>query len=90
MTYQVQFDYEALLKDLGFLASDIPPLLKRLFGERITKAGVYAWFARERMTVERLTQILAIIRLETDRKLDVWKYIKVTKVGSQPPAKRAA
>jgi hypothetical protein len=90
MSYQVQFDYEALQKDLGFLASDIPPLLKGLFGEKITKAGVYAWFAKERMSVERLTQILAIVRLETDRKLDVWKYIKVTREGSRPATKRAA
>jgi hypothetical protein len=79
MTYQVQFDYEALQKDLGFLPADLPPLLKGLFGEKITKAGVYAWFARESMTVERLTQLLAIVRIETDRKLDVWRYIKVTR-----------
>lgn len=90
MSYQVQFDYEALQRDLGFLASDLPPLLKGLFGEQISKAGVYAWFARESMTVERLTQILAIVRLETDRKLDVWKYIKVTKAGGRPATKRAA
>lgn len=89
MSYQVQFRYEALQKDLGFLASDLPPLLQGLFGERITKAGVYAWFARESMTVERLIQLLAIVRIETDRKLDVWKYIKVTRTGARP-IKRAA
>jgi hypothetical protein len=88
MTYQVQFDYEGLQRDLGFLASDIPPLLKSLFGEKITKAGVYAWFAKERMSVERLIQVLAIVRLETDEKLDVWKYIRVSK-GGRSSSKRA-
>ncbi|HZO54868.1 MAG TPA: hypothetical protein VFB63_19330 [Bryobacteraceae bacterium] len=87
MSYIVQFDYEALQKDLGFLPGDLPPLLQGLFGEKITKAGVYAWFARERMTVERLVQLLAIVRIETDRKLNVWKYIRVTRA---PTTKRAA
>jgi hypothetical protein len=86
MPYNVQFDYEALQKDLGFLPSDLPPLLEGLFGEKITKAGVYAWFARERMTVERLIQLLAIVRIETDRKLNIWKYIRVTRASNRRAA----
>ena len=86
MSYTVQFDYEALQRDLGFLPADLPQLLEGLFGEKITKAGVYAWFARERMTVERLIQLLAIVRIETDRKLNIWKYIRVTRA----PLRRAA
>ena len=50
MPYNVEFDYQALQKDLGFLPGDLAPLLESLFGEKISKAGVYAWFARERMT----------------------------------------
>jgi hypothetical protein len=57
----------------------LAPLLESLFGEKISKAGVYAWFARERMTVERLIQLLAIVRIETDRKLNIWKYIRVAR-----------
>ena len=79
MPYNVEFDYQALQKDLGFLPGDLAPLLERLFGEKISKAGVYAWFSRERMTVERLIQLLAIVRIETDRKLNIWKYIHVAR-----------
>jgi len=86
MAYNVQFDYEALQRDLGILPGDLPQHLQGLFGEKITKAGVYAWFSRERMTVERLVQLLAVVRIETDRKLNVWKYIRV----SRAPARRAA
>jgi len=88
MSYEVRFNYEKLQADLGFLPSDLPQLLKGLFGEDITKAGVYAWFARERMTVERLIQILAVVRLEREKKLNIWRYIEVTRADSR--TKRAA
>jgi len=86
MSYSVQFDYELLQRDLGFLPADLPQLLEGLFEKKITKAGVYAWFAKERMSVERLTQLLAIVRIETGRKLNVWKYIKVTRTGHRRAA----
>jgi len=86
MLYTVHFDYEALQKDLGFLPGDLPALLQGLFGEKMSKAGVYAWFARERMTVERLIQLLAIVRIESDRKLNIWKYIRVTRASNRRAA----
>ena len=86
MAYNVIFDYDALQKDLGILPADLPQHLSGLLGEKITKAGVYAWFARERMTVERLVQLLAVVRMETDRKLNIWKYIRVVRA----PGRRAA
>ena len=86
MSYETSFNYEKLQKDLGFLPTDIPALFKGLFGEEISKAAVYAWFARESMTVERLVQLLTIVRIETGRKLDVWKYIE----AKRPAKSRAA
>lgn len=83
MAYEIRFNYEKLQKDLGFLPTDVPRLFEGVFGERISKAAVYAWFARERMTVERLIQILTIVRIETDRKLDIWKYVEVTRPAGQ-------
>ena len=83
MSYQTTFNYKKLEKDLGFLATDVPHLFKGLFGEEISKAAVYAWFARESMTVERLVQLLTIVRIETGKKLDVWKYIEATRPASR-------
>jgi hypothetical protein len=77
MHYQTRFNYERLQKDLGFLLTDIPRLFSGLYGEEISKAAVYAWFARESMSVERLIQLLTIVRIETGKKLDVWRYIEV-------------
>lgn len=77
MSYEPQFKYERLQKDLGFLLTDLPRLFKGLYGEEISKAAVYAWFARESMSVERLIQLLTIVRIETGQKLDLWKYIEV-------------
>ena len=79
MSYTARFNYDRLQKDLGFLATDIPRLFKGVYGEEISKGAVYAWFARESMSVERLIQLLTIVRIETDNKLDIWKYIEVTR-----------
>ena len=76
MAYETGFNYDKLQKDLGFLATDVPRLFKGLFDEDISKAAVYAWFKRESMTVERLVQLLTIVRIETGKKLDIWKYIE--------------
>jgi hypothetical protein len=86
MSYQTRFNYERLQKDLGFLATDIPRLFKGVYGEEISKAAVYAWFARESMSVERLIQLLTIVRIETDKKLDIWKYIEVTRPANSKVA----
>lgn len=82
MAYDIRFNYEKLQQDLGFLPTDVPRLFEGVFGEKISKAAVYQWFARERMTVERLIQLLTIVRIETDRKLDIWKYVEVTRPAS--------
>lgn len=76
MSYETRFNYERLQQDLGFLATDIPRLFKGLYGDEISKAGVYAWFHRESMSVERLVQLLTIVRIETGKKLDIWRYIE--------------
>jgi hypothetical protein len=73
--WAIRFNYKKLQTDLGFLATDIPRLFQSFFGEQISKGAVYAWFARESMTVERLVQLLTVVRLETGRKLDAWDYI---------------
>lgn len=83
MSYSARFNYERLQKDLGFLTTDLPRLFKGLYGEEISKGAVYAWFARESMSVERLVQLLSIVRIETDEKLDIWKYIEVTRPASK-------
>lgn len=86
MSYKAQFNYERLEKDLGFLKTDIPRLFKGLYGEEVSKAAAYAWFARESLSVERLIQLLAIVRIETGKKLDIWKYID----AKRPANSRAA
>jgi hypothetical protein len=86
MPYGTHFNYERLQRDLGFLPTDLPRLFKGLYGEDISKAAVYAWFARESMSVERLIQLLAIVRIETGKKLDVWKYIDVTRPANSKVA----
>jgi len=79
VAYKTNFNYERLQRDLGFLATDIPHLFRGLYGEDVSKAAVYAWFRRESMSVERLTQLLTIVRIETGKKLDIWKYIEATR-----------
>jgi hypothetical protein len=86
MPYTTRFAYDRLQRDLGFLATDIPRLFKGLYGEEISKGAVYAWFARESMSVERLIQLLTIVRVETDKKLDIWKYIEVTRPAGSKAA----
>jgi hypothetical protein len=86
VSYETSFNYEKLQRDLGFLASDIPRLFKGIYGEEISKATAYAWFHRESMSVARLVQLLAIVRIETGKKLDIWKYI----VATRPAGSKAA
>jgi len=86
MSYKAQFNYERLEKDLGFLKTDIPRLFKGLYGEEVSKAAAYAWFARESLSVERLIQLLTIVRIESGKKLDIWAYID----AKRPANSRAA
>jgi hypothetical protein len=69
--------HEKLQRELGFLATDIPLLLRGILGEEINKAAVYAWPAWQGMTVERLVQLLTIVRIKTGAKLDVWEFLDV-------------
>jgi hypothetical protein len=86
MAYEARLNYQRLEKDLGFLKTDIPHLFKGLYGEEVSKAAAYAWFARESLSVERLVQLLTIVRIETGKKLDIWKYID----AKRPANSRAA
>lgn len=86
MAYRVRLNYSRLQKDLGFLTSDVPHLLKGLFNEEVSKAAVYAWFTRENMTAERLIQLLTIVRIETGKKLDIWRYIDARRVADSKAA----
>ena len=87
MTYVVRFNYKRFQRDLGYLVADLPALLKKIYGEDISKAAVYAWFARGKMPVDRLCQLLTIARIETQDKIDVWQYIENSDRSSR---KRAA
>lgn len=86
MSYEVSFNFERLEKDLGFLKTDIPHLFKGLYGEEVSKAAAYAWFKRESLSVERLVQLLTIVRIQSGKKLDVWRYID----AKRPANSRAA
>lgn len=83
MSYEVRFNYARLQKDLGYLCADIPRLLKGLFDEDVSETAVYSWFNKERLPIERLAQLLTIVRIETGKKLDVWKYIEAKRPSSR-------
>lgn len=86
MSYQARVNYARLQRDLGFLASDLPRLFKSVYGEEISKTAAYAWFTSGKMRVDRLAQLLTIVRIETGKKLDIWKYID----ASRPTNSRGA
>jgi hypothetical protein len=83
--YSVRINYKRLQDDLQIPLGHIPELFKKLFGETISKPAVYAWFLRKSMPMERLAQLLTVVRLESGRRLDLWTYIEVPK-----PNKKAA
>lgn len=83
--YNIRFDYRRLREDLGLPVSTLPALFKKHFNLKVSRGTVYAWFHRAAMPVERLTQLLSIVRIETDRRLDIWRYVEVN-----PKNKKAA
>jgi hypothetical protein len=87
MRCEVRIDYEALRKDIGFEPAEIPALFDKVFGIKLSRSAAYAWHARRSLTLERLAQLLTLVRIETDRRLDLWKYLTVVDTSSK---KRAA
>lgn len=79
MSYRARVNYVRLQRDLGFLASDLPRLFREVYGEDISKTAAYAWFTSGKMRVDRLAQLLTIVRIETGKKLDIWNYIEATR-----------
>jgi hypothetical protein len=79
MSYQARLNFDRLQRDLGFLASDLPRLFKAVYGEDISKTAAYAWFSSKKMRVDRLVQLLTIVRIETGKKLDIWRYIEASR-----------
>lgn len=83
--YVVRFDYRRLQKDIGLKVPEIQKQFRQHFGLEIARCSIYAWFQRGCIPLERLTQLITLVRLETDRKLDLWRYVIV-----QLPRKKAA
>lgn len=70
-----EFDYLRLREDLGLPLTSLPELFKKHFNITLSRATTYAWFQRGAMPVERLIQLLSIVRIETKRRLDIWRYL---------------
>lgn len=81
--YNIRFDYRRLREDLGLPMATLPALFKKHFNLRLSRATTYAWFQRGAMPVERLTQLLSIVRVETGQCLDIWRYIKPSEKNSR-------
>lgn len=80
---EVRFDYKRFQQEIGFKIPELVDLFYQVYGEKLSRAAVYYWFSRGSIPVERLIQLLTIVRIETGRKLDIWRYIDV-------PLRRAA
>lgn len=74
---QVSFDYHRFQQEIGYKVPELVDLFYKLYGERLTRAGIYAWFSRGSIPLDRLIQILTVVRVESGRKLDIWRYIDV-------------
>lgn len=81
---EVRFDYRRFQQEIAFTIPQLVDLFDQVYGERLSRAAIYYWFSRGSIPVERLIQILTVVRLETGRKLDIWRYIDV------PLTRRAA
>jgi hypothetical protein len=79
-TYDVRFNYRRLKADIQLEIPELPKLFKKHFGVKLTRSGMYAWFERGSMPLERLVQLLTIVMMESDKKvrLNIWDYIEAT------------
>jgi hypothetical protein len=86
MAHDIRFNYRRLKADIKLEVPELPGLFKKHFNVKLTKSGIYAWFERGSMPVERLVQLLTIVMMESDKKvrLNIWDYIEATEKG---PAK---
>jgi len=75
--YEVRFNYERLREDIRIPLTQLPELFHQLFGAKLTKQAIHAWFKTGSIPLERLLQILTLVRLESSRRLDIWRYIEV-------------
>lgn len=75
--YEVHFNYERLREDIGIPLAQLPDYFNHLFGVKITKQAVHSWFKLGSIPLDRLLQILTMVRLSSNRRLDIWRYIEV-------------
>ena len=75
--YEVRFNYSRLREDIGIPLSQLPEFFSALFGVKLTKQAIHGWFKTGSIPLERLLQVLTLVRLESNRRLDIWRYIEV-------------
>jgi len=81
----VQFDYRRFQQEIGYTTQQLVHLFYKNYGERLTRQAIYYWFSRGSIPTERLIQLLTLVRVESGRRLDIWRYIDVPR-----PQKKAA
>ena len=74
-TYVVTFRYDQLKHDVGIPLEEWPALYAKYFGVKLVRSAIYHWFARRSMPLERLMQIMHIVRMERAERFDFWRYI---------------
>jgi hypothetical protein len=91
MAYDIAFNFRRLKADIKLEVPELPDLFQKHFGIELTRNGIYAWFERGSMPLERLMQLLTIVMMESDKKvrLNVWDYIEATEKGSRKRKKVA-
>lgn len=83
--YEVRFNYDRLRNDIQIPLAHLPEFFNHLFGVKLTKQAVHGWFKSGSIPLERLLQILTLVRLESNRRLDIWRYIEVPLTVSKAP-----
>lgn len=82
--YVINFNYQRLREDIRIPLGQLPELFDALFGAKLTKQAVHGWFKSGSIPLERLLQILTLVRLESNRRLDIWRYIEVPVAVAKP------
>jgi hypothetical protein len=75
--YEVRFNYERLRNDIGIPLGQLPDYFHQLFGAKLTKQAIHGWFKTEHIPIDRLLQLLTLVRLSSNKRLDIWRYIEV-------------
>ena len=75
--YEVRFNFQRLREDIRIPLGQLPEFFNALFGAKLTKQAVHYWFKTGSIPLERLLQILTLVRLESNRRLDIWRYIEL-------------